>query len=126
MFPAMHSRNTWVSLLKTAWTGRCPRCGQGPLYRRGLALRNRCTSCGLDYRFIDTGDGPAVFVILGLVVLGGALWVEFRFAPPLLVQVALWALLTPLFAFGLLRLLKAALIALQYRHKAEEGRLSRD
>jgi uncharacterized protein (DUF983 family) len=124
----MHARDTRVSLLKAASTGRCPRCGQGPLYQRGLALRDRCTNCGLDYRFIDTGDGPAVFAtfILGLVVLGGALWVEFRFAPPLLIQVALWALLTPLLAFGLLRLLKAALVALQYRHKAEEGRLSRD
>jgi uncharacterized protein (DUF983 family) len=33
---------------------------------------------------------------------------------------------TLLVALGLLRLLKATLIALQYRHKAEEGRLARD
>jgi uncharacterized protein (DUF983 family) len=32
--------------------------------------------------------------------------------------------LTPVLAFGLLRVLKATLIALQYKHKAEEGRLS--
>jgi uncharacterized protein (DUF983 family) len=124
----MHVDTPPVSPVKAGLAGRCPRCGRGPLFRSGLALRERCVDCGLDYRFIDTGDGPAVFAIfiLGLVVLGGALWVEFRFAPPLLVQVVLWGLLTPLLAFGLLRVLKAALIALQYRHKAEEARLSRD
>jgi uncharacterized protein (DUF983 family) len=31
--------------------------------------------------------------------------------------------LTPLAAFAMLRVLKAILIALQYRHQAEEGRL---
>ena len=34
--------------------------------------------------------------------------------------------LTPLLAFGLLRLLKATLIALQFKHKAGEGRLGID
>jgi uncharacterized protein (DUF983 family) len=42
------------------------------------------------------------------------------------VHVVLWGLLTPLLAFFLLRLLKATLIALQYKHKAEEGRLAPD
>ena len=35
----------------------------------------------------------------------------------------LWGALTPLLALVLLRFLKAMLIALQYRNKAEEGRL---
>ena len=87
-------------------------------------MRERCESCGLDYRFVDTGDGPAVFAIfiLGAVVLGGALYVEFKFEPAVWVHVVLWGLLTPLIAIGLLRFLKAALIAQQYRHKAEETR----
>jgi uncharacterized protein (DUF983 family) len=33
---------------------------------------------------------------------------------------------TPLIALGLLRFLKALLIALQFKHKAEEGRLAKD
>ena len=43
---------------------------------RRAELRDKCERCGLDYRFIDTGDGPAVFAIfiLGFLVLGGALW----------------------------------------------------
>ncbi len=107
---------------------RCPRCGRGPLFHKGLMLRDNCSSCGLDYKFIDTGDGPAVFaiLILGFVVLGLALFVEFRYAPAVWVHVVLWGLLTPLLAFVLLRFLKAMLIALQWTHKAEEGRLAKD
>ena len=55
-----------------------------------------------------------------------ALLVEFKLGPPVWVHVVLWGLLTPLLAFFLLRVLKATLIALQYKHKAEEGRLAPD
>jgi uncharacterized protein (DUF983 family) len=108
--------------------GRCPRCGAGPLFRSGLALRDRCERCGLSYGFADAGDGPAVFAIfiLGFLVLGGALLVEFRLNPPVWVHVVLWGLATPLLALLILRVLKATLIALQYRHKAGEGRLGLD
>jgi uncharacterized protein (DUF983 family) len=104
---------------------RCPRCGEGALFRSGLILRDKCERCGLGYAFADSGDGPAVFAIfiLGFVVLGGALWVEFHLQPPIWVHVLLWGILTPLLAIGLLRVLKATLIALQYKHKAGEGRL---
>jgi uncharacterized protein (DUF983 family) len=118
---------TKSSVMRSATLARCPRCGQGQLFRQVLVLRENCTHCGLDYAFIDTGDGPAVFAIfiLGFVVLGAALWFEFTFNPPVWQHVVLWGLLTPLIALGLLRFLKALLIALQYKHKAEEGRLVR-
>ena len=63
---------------------RCPRCGQGRLFKNVLEMRQACDRCGLDYRFIDTGDGPAVFAIfiLGFLVLGLALYVEFTYEPP--------------------------------------------
>jgi uncharacterized protein (DUF983 family) len=79
----------------------------------------------LSYASADSGDGPAVFAIfiLGFVVLGGALLVEFRLGPPVWVHVVLWGVLTPLLAFGLLRTLKGLLVALQYKHQAGEGRL---
>jgi uncharacterized protein (DUF983 family) len=103
---------------------RCPRCGEGTLFRSGLILRDKCERCGLDYAFADSGDGPAVFAIfiLGFLVLAGALLLEFRAQPPVWVHVVLWGGLTPLMAFGLLRVLKASLIALQYKHKAGEVR----
>ena len=117
--------NTEPSVLYSALTCRCPRCGQGALFHQLLNLRPSCSRCGLDYKFIDTGDGPAVFVIflLGALMMGGALFVEFGFSPPVWVHVVLWGLLIPILAVVLLRFMKALLIALQYKHKAEEGRL---
>ena len=122
------SSQSETSVLHASLACRCPRCGNGRLFKQLLNLRENCSHCGLDYRFIDTGDGPAVFVIflLGIVILGGALYVEFGFEPPVWVHVALWGLLTPLLAIVLLRFMKALLIALQFKHQAEEGRLEDD
>ena len=104
---------------------RCPRCGKGRLFQGvlSLALSDRCEACGLDYSFIDSGDGPAVFaiLILGFVVLGGALIAEFVFKVPLWGHVLIWGLATPVVALGLLRMLKATLAALQWRYKAREA-----
>ena len=117
-----------ASVLVAGLKGRCPRCGQGALFRRGLVLREKCDSCGLSYAFADSGDGPAVFAIfiLGFLILGGALLVEFKLGPPVWVHILLWGILTPLLAFFLLRILKATLIALQFKHKAEQGRFALD
>lgn len=116
-----------ASPVASAIAGRCPQCGQGPLFRQILNVNAGCSSCGLDFKFIDTGDGPAVFAIfiLGFLVVGGALYLEFTFEPPVWVHVVTWGLMTPLIALILLRLLKGWLIGEQYKHKAEEGRLDR-
>jgi uncharacterized protein (DUF983 family) len=125
---ALEAHGRHVSPIMAGLLARCPRCGRGRLFHTGLMLRERCENCDLDYRFIDTGDGPAVFaiLILGFVVMGLALFVEFRYEPPVWVHVVLWGLLTPLLAIVLLRFLKAILIALQWVNKAEEGRLAKD
>ena len=124
----MDETSTHASVLAAGLKGRCPRCGAGALFRRGLGLRDKCERCGLSYGFADSGDGPAVFAIfiLGALILGGALVVEFRLHPPPWVHVVAWGILTPLVAFFLLRVIKATLIALQYKHKAEQGRLALD
>jgi uncharacterized protein (DUF983 family) len=105
--------------------GRCPRCGEGPLFEGFIGLRGACGHCGLDYGFADAGDGPAVFVILigGFIVVFAALIVEVVYAPPYWVHAALWIPLILLVTLGPLRLLKGLLIALQFHHKAVEGRL---
>jgi len=116
-----------VSPLVAGLMCRCPHCGRGKLFRGFLGLRDRCEGCGLDYGFIDTGDGPAVFVILfaGFVVVACALIVEVAYQPPFWVHAALWLPLVLLTTLGPLRLMKGLLIALQYHHKAAEGRLER-
>ena len=105
--------------------GTCPRCGRGKIFSSFLTLAPRCNSCGLNLGFADSGDGPAVFVTLlgGFLVLGAALWTELQYEPPFWVHLVAFLPLTLVVCLGLLRPLKGILIALQYRNKAEQGRL---
>jgi uncharacterized protein (DUF983 family) len=116
-----------VSPLFAGLMCRCPACGRGKLFRGFLGLQERCEACGLDYGFIDAGDGPAVFIILfaGLVVVAAALLVEVAYQPPFWVHAVLWLPLILVTTLAPLRLMKGVLIALQYHHKAAEGRLDR-
>jgi uncharacterized protein (DUF983 family) len=105
---------------------RCPRCGKGKLFQGFLALRPRCEHCGLDYSFADSADGPAFFVMFvsGFIVVGCALAVEILYEPPYWVHALLWGPLILATTLLPLRPAKALLIALQFHHKAEPGRLS--
>ena len=115
-----------VSPVAAGLKGRCPRCGEGRIFERFLEVRGNCDSCGLDLSFADTADGPAVLVmfIVGFAVVGAALAVEILFQPPYWLHLALWLPLTLLLALGFLRPLKGMLLAQQYRHNAQEGRLA--
>ena len=98
---------------------RCPRCGSGALFPGILTVAEHCPVCRLDLSKQDAGDGPAVFVILilGAIVTALAFWVEFRFEPPIWVHVILWFPLTIGGAIWMLRVIKAWLIAEQFRHR---------
>ena len=106
-------------------TCKCPRCGTGKLYAGFLTLKPRCEVCGLDYAFIDSGDGPAVFVIMiaGAIVVAAALIVEVKYQPPFWLHAVLWLPLILATTLWPLRAMKSLLIALQFHHKAAEGRL---
>ncbi|ESR24934.1 DUF983 domain-containing protein [Lutibaculum baratangense] len=112
------------SVLSVALRARCPRCGEGELFRGFLQTRPNCPSCGLDYRFVDSGDGPAFFImsIVGALIVAGALITEVTVQPPYWVHLSIWLPLILILSFGLMRPTKALMIALQYRHKAEEVR----
>jgi uncharacterized protein (DUF983 family) len=108
--------------------GRCPRCGQGKLFQGFLELRPRCDHCGLDYAFIDSGDGPAIFVIFfaGLLVVFAALLVELVYQPPFWVHGVLWVPLILISTLLPLRPMKGLMIAMQFHHRAAEGKLTDD
>ena len=116
------------SLLRVGLFAKCPQCGEGNLFKGFLDLDDGCNECGLDYGFADAGDGPAVFVMLivGFICVGAALWVELTFGPPLWVHAVIWFPVILGLSLGLLRPLKALLIALQFKNKAGLGRLSDD
>ena len=74
----MDAAATGQGTIRAAFLGRCPRCGEGSLFKGYLTVAAACVCCGLDYSSFDPGDGPAVFVILivGFLVAGGALIVD--------------------------------------------------
>jgi hypothetical protein len=87
---------------------RCPRCGKGKLFEGFLTLKSKCDVCGLDFSFADDGDGPAIFVIMhrgsSINLRTGSARCCGSFDPDS-------HALAPLF------------IALQYHHKASQGKL---
>ena len=116
------------TVLQSALRGlacKCPRCGEGKLFAGFLTLRSHCEVCGLDYAFIDAGDGPAIFIIMlaGAIVVACALIVEVKYQPPFWLHAVLWLPLILATTLLPLRSMKALLIALQFHHKAAPGRL---
>ncbi|MCA1297773.1 DUF983 domain-containing protein [Stappia indica] len=111
--------------LRVGMKGRCPRCGQGRLFKGFLSTAERCSNCGLDFDFADSGDGPAVFIIMavGFIVVALMLVVEISFRPPIWLHMLLWLPLTVILGLGLLRPLKGVMIAQQYKHNAREGKV---
>jgi uncharacterized protein (DUF983 family) len=116
-----------VDPFKAGLTCSCPRCGQGRLFDGLIKIRPACSNCGLDYSFADSGDGPAVFVIMiiGFIVVGLALYVEVTYSPPLWLHLIIWVPLAIVLCLWLLRVMKATLIALQYRNNARQGEIDR-
>ena len=86
-------------------------------------MKDRCSACHLDFDFEDSGDGPTVFIIMGLgfIVLGAALFVEMNYAPPGWLHVILWPPLILVLGLPALRITKGILIALTYRHRVDKG-----
>ncbi len=115
-----------VSLPAAAVKARCPACGNAPLFAGAVRFAPRCTSCGLDYQQFNVGDGPAAFLIMivGAVVTIGAIFLELSAEPPFWVHILIWVPVTAALVIGLLRLAKAALLIIEYRRSAREGRVA--
>ena len=112
-----------ASAIVTGLLCRCPRCGQGKLFKGYLKVAESCTVCGLDLKFADSGDGPAIFVIflVSPIIIILALIVGAVFNPPPYVHLMLWIPATIVLSLALLPPFKGVLVTLQYRHDAHEG-----
>jgi len=114
-----------VSLMSAGLGAKCPRCGQGPLFKTFLGLNDRCSLCSLDFAKADSGDGPAVFLmfVISPIAVAVAFIARFVWFASIPLAFAIAGGLAVLLTLALLRPFKATMIALQYKHKAEEGRL---
>jgi uncharacterized protein (DUF983 family) len=103
---------------------RCPNCGRDPLFSGYLKVRDRCDACGFDLRRADSGDGPAVFIILivGAVACAGALVSEVALKWPIWALLLVWPAVGVIFSLALLRPFKGVMVALQFHNRASEAR----
>ncbi|MGI9380802.1 MAG: DUF983 domain-containing protein [Methyloligellaceae bacterium] len=116
------------SLLRSGVAGVCPHCGVGKLFSGFLTIAPACSHCRQSFEFADSGDGPAVFIIMivGFIVVAGVLAMEVLYQPPYWVHGVVWLPVTALLCLALLRPFKAILVTLQYRNRAVEARFGND
>lgn len=111
------------SIRSAALLGLCPRCGERTLFSGVTRFADKCTSCELDFTRFNVGDGPAAFLtmIVGAVIVGLALWLDFSVHPPFWVHALIWIPVTTGAVLLGLRISKAALLASEYRNNAREA-----
>jgi uncharacterized protein (DUF983 family) len=112
---SVEKRDVWAAL-KRGFRGRCPRCGQGKLFRAFLKVDNNCSVCGLDFTPHRADDLPAylVIVIVGHLVVPAALIIETNYSPPVGLQLAVYLPFTLIASLALLQPVKGAVVGLQW------------
>jgi len=105
--------------------GLCPRCGAKTLFKGMVAFAPSCRACGLDLTTFNVGDGAAAFLTLIVGGLVGAMAViaQLTLHLPFWLHAIIWVPIAAVLVIGLMRIAKAMLLALEYRHKASEGRI---
>jgi uncharacterized protein (DUF983 family) len=108
-------RDVWAAM-KRGFRGRCPRCGEGRLFRAFLKVDSNCSACGLDFTPHRADDLPAylVIVIVGHIVVPLALMIETNFAPPVALQLAVYLPLTLIMSLLLLQPVKGTVVGVQW------------
>ena len=109
-------------LWRAMWRGacsRCPRCGQGALYRSFAKSVDQCNVCGEHIHHHRADDLPAylnVFIV-GHIVVAGFLMIERATHWPAWAHFALWIPVTIVLAFALIPPIKGAVIGLQWANR---------
>jgi uncharacterized protein (DUF983 family) len=108
-------RDVWTSI-KRGFRGRCPRCGEGKLFRAFLKVDNNCSVCGLDFTPHRADDLPAylVIVVVGHIVVPMALFIETNYSPPVALQLAIYLPFTFIASLALLQPVKGAVVGVQW------------
>jgi uncharacterized protein (DUF983 family) len=96
---------------------RCPRCGRGGLFERGLRMAARCPACGLAFER-EAGYFVGAIYLNYAVTVGLALAGYFALAAwatlPVGTQLALWSAFVVLFPLWFYRYSKALWLGLDH------------
>jgi uncharacterized protein (DUF983 family) len=98
---------------------RCPSCGEGRLFERYTRVAPACVACGTEFHHQRADDAPpyVVMMIVGHVLVGGALALERALHPDLWVHMAIWIPATIVMSLALLPPVKGAVIAIQWANR---------
>src|SRR3979490_3644389 len=112
---SLEKRDVWTAM-KRGFVGRCPRCGQGKLFRAFLKVADHCEVCGLDFTPHRADDLPAylVIIIVGHIVVPVILWIETDFSPSVPLSPAVYLPFTLIASLLLLQPVKGAVVAVQW------------
>jgi uncharacterized protein (DUF983 family) len=112
---AAEKRNLWTAV-KRGFRGRCPRCGEGKLFRAFLKVDDHCSVCQLDFTPHRADDLPAylVIVIVGHIVVPTILWIETDYSPSVPLQLSIYLPFTLFLSLVLLQPVKGAVVAVQW------------
>lgn len=104
------------SALLRGWKRRCPSCGNGPMLKGYLKVRDECPVCGEELHHHKADDGPPYLTILIVGHLMAPLmgWAYVEFRPEPMVMVAFFATGTVSLSLFLLPRFKGAIVAFQW------------
>ena len=103
--------------MRRGFVGRCPKCGEGQLFRAYLKVADACDHCGEDFTPQRADDAPPYFtmLIVGHFIVAGILAVDSVWPnAPMLLSGIVWAALTVASSLALLPRIKGTLIGLQW------------
>jgi uncharacterized protein (DUF983 family) len=108
-------RDVWTAM-KRGFCGRCPRCGEGKLFRAFLKVDNNCSVCDLDFTPHRADDLPAylVIVIVGHILVPLILMIETNYAPAVWLQLSIYLPITFISSLLLLQPVKGAVVGAQW------------
>src|SRR2546421_12637771 len=112
---SVEKRDVW-SAMKRGFRGRCPRCGQGKLFRAFLKVDDLCWVGRLDFTPHRADDFPAylVIVIVGHIVVPTVLLIETNYSPPAWFAFVTYLPFTLIASLALLQPVKGTVVGLQW------------
>ena len=96
--------------------GRCPSCGNGPILRSYLKVRDHCPVCREELHHHRADDGPAYLTILivGHIMAPALLWVFTTWRPEPLILITIFLIGCIGLSLYLLPRLKGAIVGFQW------------
>ncbi len=105
--------------LKRGWKRKCPNCGEGPLLKGYLKVRDHCPVCKQEFHHHRADDGPAYLTILIVGhLMAPLLHVAFvHWRPDPLILFTVFAVGTVALSLYLLPRFKGGVVAFQWARR---------